>query len=135
VKVEYRDPEPNGLATLVGGIIQSNLDRDPERARLLRRATIWVTSTDAGVSMSLRLTRTGVQVANGRVGRPDLRIVGSSQTLVELSSVPLRLGLPDLLTREGRVVARKLLSGEIRAAGLFIHPRKLARLNLLLSVR
>lgn len=133
--VEYVDSEPNGLAAMVGGMIEANLERDPERQRLLRRASIGLRAPDADVSVTLLLERGRVRVANGPVERrPDIRIRADSSALIELTSVPLRFGLPDVLTREGRSVVRKLLAGEVRVAGLLRHPRKLARLNMLLSV-
>ena len=133
--VEYVDSEPNGLAAMVGGLIEANLERDPERQRLLRRASIGLTAPDVGVAATLLLERGRVRVANGPVARrPDVRIRADSGALIELTSVPLRFGFPDVLTREGRSVVRKLLSGEVRVAGLVRHPRKLARLNMLLSV-
>jgi hypothetical protein len=76
-----------------------------------------------------------VIVANGLRGRPDLVVRAPSETLIELSSVPLRFGLPDSMTKEGRAVNMKLLRGEIRVKGMFAHLGKLARLNKLLSVR
>jgi hypothetical protein len=57
-----------------------------------------------------------------------------AETLVGLSSVPLRFGLPDVTTKEGREVNRKLLKRRLRVRGLLVHPGRLARLNKLLSV-
>jgi hypothetical protein len=51
-----------------------------------------------------------------------------------LSAVPLRFGLPDPATTEGRAVTGKLFRRELRIRGLLRHPGKLARLNRLLSV-
>ncbi len=134
--VEFLDAEPNGLASMVGGLIESNLERDPARWRLLRPAVIALTAPDAGVSVTLRLAPGSVRVANGapESARPDVRVRADSGALLELASVPLRFGLPDLLNRHGRAVARRVLDGEILVAGMLRHPRKLARLNLLLSV-
>ena len=38
--VEYPDADPNGLAEMLGGLIQGNLERHPERASLLKPAVI-----------------------------------------------------------------------------------------------
>ncbi len=51
-----------------------------------------------------------------------------------LSSMPLKFGLPDVMTKEGREVNRKLMKGQLKVRGLLRHPAKLARLNKLLSV-
>lgn len=133
--VRYGDAEPNGLALMLGGLVEGNLSAHPERERLLRRsATYGVTAPDAEVSASLRLTPQGVTVRNGIVGRPQIRVEAASESLLGLSGVPLRFGLPDVTTREGRALGGKLLGGEIRVRGMWRHPLRLARLTRLLSV-
>ena len=132
--VRYLDAEPNGLAAMIGGLIEGNLAQHPERKRLLKPATITIEAPDADVSLTIRLRPGEVIVANGVRGRPDLFVRAPSETLIELSSVPLRFGLPDSLTKEGREVNRKLLRGEIKVKGMWSHLGTLVRLNKLLSV-
>ncbi len=133
--VTYADPEPNGLAAMLGGLIEANLAAHPDREALLAKpATYSITASDAGTSVSIRLAPGTVTVRNGVVGRPDVAIETASDDLIGLSSVPLRFGLPDVTTKEGREVNRKLLHRELRVKGLLAHPGKLAKLNRLLSV-
>jgi hypothetical protein len=135
VDVRYPDQAPNGLVSMLGGLIEANLMAHPERGALLgRTATYSITAPDAGVSASLRLSPGVVAVRNGIVGKPDIRIESNSDDLLALSALPLRLGLPDLMTKEGRAVTRKLMKRELRVRGLILHPGKLARRNKLLSV-
>lgn len=136
MKVEYSNPEPNGLAAMLGGLIEANLGRHPDRRSLLKPAVIELTAPDAGVSVSLDLSPDRVVVSNGSApGRgPHVRIRAESDALLALSSVPLRFGLPDPLTREGRRVLGDVLHGRIRIAGLLRHTRSLTRLSKLLSV-
>ncbi len=133
--VEYGIEEPNGLAMMLGGLIQANLAAHPERELLLaKRATYGIEAPDVNVAVSIRLTPGTVTIRNGLVGRPDLSIRTNSDNLLGLSSVPLKFGLPDAMTKEGREVNRKLLKGELKVKGLLRHPGKLARLNKLLTV-
>ena len=133
--VTYPDAAPNGLASMLGGLIESNLAAHPERERLLAKpATYAVTAPDAGVSVSIRLAPDGVIVRNGVIGKPNLHIETGSENLIGLSAVPLRFGLPDATTKDGRDVNRKLFKGELKVRGMWLHPGKLARLNKLLSV-
>jgi len=135
VQVVYGDEEPNGLAAMLGGIIEGNLHGHPDRERLLaKRATYAIRATDIDVAVSIRLSPGRVEVRGGVVGRPDVLVQTDSDTLVGLSSVPLKFGLPDIGTAEGRLVNAKLLKGQLKVKGLFLHPAKLARLNKLLSV-
>jgi hypothetical protein len=135
VTVEYPDAEPNGLAAMLGGVLEGNLRAHPERERLLSSvSTYGIRAPDVGVEVSIRLAPGKVTVRNGIVGRPQILVVADADTLVGLSSVPLRFGVPDVTTREGREVNRKLLKGRLKVKGLFLHPGKLARLNKLLTV-
>jgi hypothetical protein len=133
--VTYADPEPNGLATMLGGLIEANLTAHPERAALLAKpATYSIAAPDAGAAVTIALAPGAVTVRNGTAVTPDLRIETDSDNLIGLSAVPLRFGLPDAMTKEGRAVNGKLLKGELKVKGLWLHPVKLARLNKLLTV-
>jgi hypothetical protein len=134
VSVVYLDDEPSGLATMVGGLIDQNLERDPARRRLLRPALVTITVPDAGVAITLRLERGNVEIRDGADASGHLAIVADSERLMALTSVPLRIGLPDALDRRGRAVLGDVLARRVRIRGLVRHPRRLARLSSLLSV-
>jgi hypothetical protein len=133
-QVEFVAADPSGLATLIGGLIEANLAAHPERSSLLRPAVVGLVAVDAGVAITLRIAPRGVTVVDGLGGRPQIVIEADSDTLTELSSVPLRLGFPDPTTAEGRAVAGKLIRGELKVRGLARHPGIVSRLNRLLSV-
>jgi hypothetical protein len=135
VPVEYLDQEPNGIASMIGGLIEGNLAAHPERSALLRPALIGIVATDAEAALTLHLSPHRVTVANGLVGRPDVVVRADSSTLAELSSIPLQAGFPDARTEEGRAATRKLFRGEMKVKGLLRHPGMVSRLNRLLSVR
>jgi len=133
--VQYLDQEPNGLAAMIGGLIEANLATHPEREKLLRPpAAIGIIAADAGVALTLRLAPGRVSVGNGLSGKPQVVIRAKSETLTELSAVPLRFGFPDAMTPEGRAATRKLFRGELEVKGLWLHPGIVSRLNRLLSV-
>ncbi len=135
MSVEFLDPEPNGLAEMLGGLLEANLVRHPSRRSLIRPSVVEITATDAAVSVKLQFSAGRITIANGSAnGRADLRVLAGSHDLLQLSGAPLRFGLPDVFTPAGRRVVRRLLSGEVKVEGLLRHPRKLARLTSLLSV-
>ncbi len=120
---------------MLGGIIQANLASRPNTDSLLERpATYALVVTDAEVAVSLRVRPGQVTVRDGIVGRPHVTVEADALTLAGLSSVPLRFGLPDVLSGEGREVVRKLLTRKIRIRRMLVHPEKLARLTRLLSL-
>jgi hypothetical protein len=120
---------------MLGGLIEANLQQHPERAALLKPAVIAITAPDAEVTVGIRLHPDEVIVRNGEPrSRAQLRVTAESTTLIELSGVPLRFGLPDSMTKEGREVNLKLLTGKIKVRGMFAHLGTLSRFNRLLSV-
>jgi hypothetical protein len=135
VPVVYLDPEPAGLASMLGGIIEGNLRDHPERERLLATTTVYGFDVpDVDVYVSLRVSSGKVQVKGGMVARTHVVIRAESDTLLGLSTVPLRFGLPDVATEAGRSVVGDLVARRLRIRGLIRHPVRLARLNKLLSV-
>lgn len=127
-------PEPSGLASMVAELIEQNLARDPGRRALLRSAVVVLDATDAEVTVFVRIEPGGVRAGDGDVPDAHLRIVSDAGRLLDLTTVPLRSGLPDLLTPAGRSIVRDLLVRRVRIRGMLRHPRRLARLTQLLSV-
>ena len=126
--------EPSGLALMVADLIEQNLARDPARRALLRPTVAVLDARDADVTMFLRIAPADVRIGDGHVPDAHLRIRASSERLLDLTTVPLRFGLPDPLRPEGRAIVADLLRRRIRIRGLFHHPLRLARLTKLLTV-
>jgi hypothetical protein len=126
--------EPSGLASMVADLIEQNLARDPTRTSLLRPSVAVLDAPDADVTVFLRIERDGVRVGDGDVPDAHLRIRSDSGRLLDLTTAPLRAGLPDPLRKEGRAIVADLLRRRIRIRGLLRHPLRLVRLTKLLSV-
>jgi hypothetical protein len=127
-------PEPSGLASMVAELIEQNLARDPARRTLLRPTVAVLDAPDADVTVFLRIRRDDVRVGDGDVPDAHVRIRSDSKRLLDLTTAPLRFGLPDPLTAEGRAIVGDLLFRRIGIRGLLRHPLRLARLTKLLSV-
>jgi hypothetical protein len=134
VTVTVVGPEPSGLAQMVADLIEQNLARDPARRTLLRPTVAVLDAPDADVTVFLRIARDDVRVGDGDVPDADLRIRASSDRLLDLTTAPLRIGLPDVLRPEGRSIVVDLVRRRIWIRGLLRHPLRLARLTQLLSV-
>ena len=134
MRVRFADEEPSGLALMVAGLIQQNLERDPERARHLDGSVVAIVAPDADVAVSIQMGPDAIEIAGGI--RPDAHIVvtASSDRLLHMTSSPLRFGLPDALSRHGREVLAHVLSRRVKIEGLVRSPHRLARLTRLLSV-
>jgi hypothetical protein len=134
VNVSVAGEEPSGLASMLVELIEANLSTDPGRAALLRPSVVVMDVPDAEVTVFLRIAPDAVRVGDGDVPDAHLRIRTDAERLLDLTTVPLRFGLPDVGRPEGRAVVGDLLARRLRIRGLFLHPIRLARITQLLSV-
>ena len=133
--VRFPDAEPNGLADLVGRLIETNLEAEPDRRALLRDTVVLLTASDAAIEATVALSSAGVEVSNGRAGsRPHLVIAADAYDLIELAGAPLRFGFPDVVHPQGRSVIRRIATRHVRVSGILRHPIRVSRFNRLLSV-
>lgn len=133
MSVAFADEEPVGLARMLGDLIEQNLARDPSRRILLKPAVIVVTATDAEVSVTLHISGEGVRIVNGAEPEAPVHIRSTGGRLFGLVACPLRFGLPDLLSREGRAILADLVKGRTEIRGLVRHLPSVRRLTMLLS--
>lgn len=112
-----------GLGVMLAELIRGNLAADPARARLIdgARGRVNLTVRDAEVRVGIRFDGRTVRVG-AALPMADLTIATDAETLMELTSVPLRFGMPDSLTPKGRAIAGKMMRGDLRVEGL---PRQL----------
>jgi hypothetical protein len=128
------DHEAAGLAGLVIGLLEQNLERDPSRRRLLRGGTVVLVAVDAEAAVRLELVPGLPWVAGWPLDAP-VEVRTMSAMLLVLAGVPLRFGLPDVLTSDGRRVVTGILGRRIRVRGLVRHLPTVRRLTMLLSAR
>ncbi len=133
--VRFADAEPNGLADLLGRLIETNLERQPDRRTLLRPSVVELVASDADTAATVVLSVGGVEISNAPGERtPDLRVVAGADDLLELSTTPLRFGFPDILDARGRSILRRIARRDVRVSGMVRHPIRLSRFTRLLSV-
>jgi hypothetical protein len=123
-----------GLAELVIGLLEQNLERDPSRRRLLRGGTVVIAAADADAAIRIGLVPDLPWVVGWPLAAP-VEVRAPSVALMALAAVPLRFGLPDVLSRDGRRIVAGILRRTIRVRGLVRHLATVRRLTMLLSAR
>ena len=123
-----------GLAALLVGLVEQNLVRDASRRSLLRGGIVVIAAIDAEVAVRLELVPELPWVEGWPLQAP-VEVRAPSIVLMGLSAVPLRGGLPDVLTPDGRRIVRAILRRTIRVRGLVRHLGTVRRLTMLLSAR
>jgi hypothetical protein len=119
---------------MLDDLLRQNLERDPARRRLLRASAAVIEVPDAGVVVTVRIRPGGVEVSDGAAAVP-VRVRAGSDRLLALAASPLRFGLPDPLSAEGRSVIADLAFGRVKVRGLLFRLPTVRRLTMLLSAR
>ena len=98
------------------------------------RGRVNVQVLDAEVDVGLEFLGGQMLVRGKPFPRADLTITTDAETLMGMSTVPLRFGMPDASKADGRAVVGKMLRGQLKVRGMVTKPKLLVRLQKLLSV-
>src|SRR6266550_7366343 len=136
--VDYADPEPSAFASMLGGLIDANVENSPAKRKdfddLAARVGIWVTDIDEGVTLEFR--RGSLVVHNGLEPERDLTIRAEADTVMNLSNLRIGLfGMPVYYDGVGRGVASKLMQGKLRIEGLLGNLATLNTVTRIFSVQ
>lgn len=119
--VVYADTEPSAFASMLGGLIEANVENSAARKKdfesLAAKVGIWVTDIDEGVTLDFH--NGSLVVHNGLKGKRDITIRAEAETVMNLSNLKIGLfGIPVYYDEVGRGVAAKLLRRKLRIDGL-----------------
>jgi hypothetical protein len=136
--VEYADKEPSAFASMLGGLIQANVETRPEKQHdfdtLVAKVGIWVTDIDEGVTLDFKGGL--LNVHNGLKPRRTMTIRADADTVMNLSNLKIGLfGMPVYYNEVGRGIAMKLLQGKLRIDGLLPNLMTLNAVTRIFSVQ
>ena len=135
VTVEVEDGA-GPFAGMLGGLLSANLVADPSKGALVRRSSgaVGIVVTDTDEQVRLHFAGDQLWVTSGPAMAAELRLVGTADTILGLSTVPLRFGIPDLLTSSGRGLTSRWVAGGLQVHGLPRHAMLLRTVLSLLNV-
>jgi len=136
--VSYFDAEPSAFASMLGGLIEANVENSPAKKKdfesLGAKVGIFVTDIDEGVTLDFR--KGSLVVHNGLQSKRDLTIRAEAETVMNLSNLKIGLfGMPVYYDEVGRGVAGKLLQGKLRIDGLLGNLATLNTVTRIFSVQ
>jgi hypothetical protein len=136
--VDYADEEPSAFASMLGGLIEANVESHAEKRKdldaLAARVGIFVTDIDEGVTLDFQ--KGSLVVHNGLKPKRDLTISAEAATVMSLSNLKIGLfGMPVYYDLVGRGVALKLVRGKLRIEGLLGNLATLNSVTRIFSVR
>ena len=136
--VTYADAEPSAFASMLGGLIEANVENSPAKKKdfdsLGARVGIFVTDIDEGVTLDFR--KGSLVVHNGLESKRDITIRAEAETVMNLSNLRIGMfGMPVYYDEVGRGVAAKLMQGRLRIDGLLGNLATLNSVTRIFSVQ
>ena len=136
--VDYPDKEPSAFASMLGGLIDANVQSRPEKQKdfdaLVARVGIYVTDIEEGVTLDFKGGK--LLVHNGLKPRRTITIRTDADTVMNLSNLKIGLlGMPIYYDAVGRSIAGKLLRGQLKIDGLLANVMTLNAVTRVFSVQ
>jgi hypothetical protein len=136
--VEYADEEPSAFASMLGGLIEANVQSRREKRKdfdsLAARVGIFVTDIDEGVTLDFQPGH--LVVHNGLKPKRDITIRAEADTVMNLSNLKIGLfGMPVYYDEVGRGIALRLVRGKLRIDGLLGNIATLNTVTRIFSVQ
>ena len=136
--VTYADAEPSAFASMLGGLIEANVENSPAKKKdfdsLGARVGIFVTDIDEGVTLDFR--KGSLVVHNGLQSKRDITIRAEADTVMSLSNLRIGLfGMPVYYDEVGRGVAARLMQRRLRIDGLLGNLATLNTVTRIFSVQ
>jgi hypothetical protein len=135
----YDDAEANGIAHVVGDLLNQNLEQYRSRVTVAHRMSrpVTILSTDTDSACTIVFGRDGAVVYNDVVGRPSVTVKATVDQILNLSQLRMKAGglLPVgfFSTLGGRVLF-EILRRKLVVKGLLSHPITALRTIALVSV-
>ncbi len=123
------------LAVMLGDLLKKNLEDKPQRIKDFNALgiSVGIDAVDAEAQITLEFKK-GTLVVHGGLVNPQLTIIADAATLLGLSSMTIKFGLPWYFDETGMDTIKKLLKRELKIKGLLLHPFALTRLTKVMSV-
>jgi hypothetical protein len=136
--VTYADGEPSAFASMLGGLIEANVENSPAKRKDFQElgATVGIFVTDIDEGVTLEFRRGSLVVHNGLQPGRDITIRAEADTVMNLSNLKIGLfGMPVYYDAVGRGVAAKLMQGRLRIDGLLGNLATLNSVTRIFSVQ
>lgn len=139
-KVEVADgDQANGVASILGSLLQQNFDKFPERAAIARRMRrpVGVYSKDTDTAATIIFGQEGAVIHNGLVGKPSVTVhatVNQILDVAQLKVVGKGLVPVGFFTKRGLHVLGEILRHRLVVKGLLTHTMACLRTIALVSI-
>jgi len=125
-----------GLPVILADLIRQNIEKRPDKIKPFEslEAKVLIEIPDIQTSTGLEFHKGKLTLSKELSGKPDLRILTDSATILDLSLLKIKLGLPYFFDKNGFKILKKILSGEIIIKGLLKNFSSLIKLTKVISI-
>ena len=125
-----------GLPVMLADLIRQNIEKRPDKIKPFEslEAKVLIEIPDIQISAGLEFHRGKLTLSKDLSTKPDLHILTDSATILDLSLLKIKLGLPYFFDTNGFKILKKILSGEILIKGLFKNFPVLINLTKVISI-
>ena len=130
------DARELGLPVMLADLIRQNIEKRPDKIKPFEslRAKVLIEVPDIQASAGLEFHQARLTLSKNLSGEPDLHILTDSTTILDLSLLKIKLGLPYFFDKNGFKILKKILSGEIIIKGLLKNFSALINLTKVISI-
>ncbi len=123
------------LTGVMADLLSGNLAERPYRIKDFNalKANVGINATDAESQVTLEFQGGKLVVHNG-LKDPDLLITAEVDTLLGITNLKIKFGIPWYFDAVGLDTIKKLLKGDLKIKGMLFHPFALTRLTKVMSV-
>ena len=121
---------------MLADLIRQNIENKPEKIKPFEslEAKVLIEIPDIQTSAGLEFHRGKLTLSKDLSSMPDLHILTDSATILDLSLLKIKLGLPYFFDNNGFKILKKILSGEIIIKGLLKNFSVLINLTKVISI-
>lgn len=137
IRIELAEgAEQIGLAVMLKDLLLQNLADHPRKVADFKKLNIPIglTVSDADLALTMEFDDTGLTIHPGIRGTPGLNISAVAETVMDLSNVKIKWGLPHYFDEPGQAVLTAMRHGTLRIKGMLTHFPSLVRLSRVMSV-
>jgi len=125
-----------GLPVMLADLIRQNIEKRSDKIKPFEslRAKVFIEVPDIQASAGLEFHQGRLTLSKNLFGEPDLHILTNSTTILDLSLLRIKLGLPYFFDKNGFKILKKILSGELIIKGLLKNFSALINLTKVISI-
>jgi hypothetical protein len=126
----------SGFPVMLADLIRQNIEKRPDKIQPFEslEAKVLIEIPDIQTSAGLEFHGGKLTLSKDLAGKPDLHILTDSATILDLSLLKIKFGLPYFFDKNGFKILKKILSREIVIKGLLKNIPVLIHLTKVISI-